>query len=219
VLSVGGYISCRVEGSFLAVMTKEELPDRPYEVLSIDLPIGPAEDKFDHAIGIEMFSRLRLLTRLNLNGWGITEEELNELGSLSLEGLIIWKAKIGDEGLRHIATKWPTLKYLNVSSTEITDNGMKYLRSLDRLEHLHIDDTDITDKGIQHLTVLKGLTVLWLRETRITDEGLQHLKSLTNLTELNLSDTKVTPAGVADLQAALPNCKIILDSEDSPAEQ
>jgi len=35
-----------------------------------------------------------------------------------------------------------------------------------------------------------------------------HLKGLTKLQKLFLASTKVTDAGVADLQKALPNCKI-----------
>ena len=41
------------------------------------------------------------------------------------------------------------------------------------------------------------------------DEGLVHLKRLTNLESHYLSDTKVTDAGVAELQQALPKCKIL----------
>jgi hypothetical protein len=37
---------------------------------------------------------------------------------------------------------------------------------------------------------------------------LVHLKGLTNLKQLVLKGTKVTDAGVAELQKALPNCKI-----------
>ena len=44
--------------------------------------------------------------------------------------------------------------------------------------------------------------------TKITDAGLVHLKGLTNLQELDLSRTRTTDAGVAELQKALPNCKI-----------
>ena len=44
--------------------------------------------------------------------------------------------------------------------------------------------------------------------TTITDAGLVHLKRLTRLQRLVLDFTKVTDAGVADLQKALPNCKI-----------
>ena len=44
--------------------------------------------------------------------------------------------------------------------------------------------------------------------TKITDAGLVYLKGLTNLQYLNLGFTKITDAGVADLQKALPDCKI-----------
>ena len=44
--------------------------------------------------------------------------------------------------------------------------------------------------------------------TKITDAGLLRLKRLTKLQRLVLDFTKVTDAGVADLQKALPNCKI-----------
>ena len=47
-----------------------------------------------------------------------------------------------------------------------------------------------------------------LRGTDGTDASLLHLKGLTQLQDLNLFGTKITAAGVADLQKALPNCKI-----------
>jgi hypothetical protein len=47
-----------------------------------------------------------------------------------------------------------------------------------------------------------------LDQCQITDAGLEHLKGLKNLKAVNLRATKVTDAGVADLQKALPNCKI-----------
>ena len=49
---------------------------------------------------------------------------------------------------------------------------------------------------------------LSLHDTKITDAGLVHLKGLTGLQSLGLSGPKITDAGVADLQKALPNCKI-----------
>ena len=35
-----------------------------------------------------------------------------------------------------------------------------------------------------------------------------HVKEMTNLQSLDLNSTKVTDAGIAELQQALPNCKI-----------
>ena len=69
---------------------------------------------------------------------------------------------------------------------------------------------DITDAGLVHL---KGMTKLqWLRligSIKVTNAELLHLKGLTKLQRLSLIETNVTDAGVADLQKALPNCKII----------
>ena len=64
-----------------------------------------------------------------------------------------------------------------------------------------------TDVGLVHL---KGLTKLQrlVLPRQITDAGLAHIKGLTQLQVLNLGGTKITDAGVADLQKALPNCKI-----------
>ena len=44
--------------------------------------------------------------------------------------------------------------------------------------------------------------------TGVTDAGLKELKELKQLTTLGLHDAKVTADGVADLQRALPGCKI-----------
>jgi internalin A len=52
---------------------------------------------------------------------------------------------------------------------------------------------------------------LTVSDTKVTDSGLVHLKGLTKLLELDLRKTKVTTAGVADLQKAIPNCKIEWD--------
>ena len=41
-----------------------------------------------------------------------------------------------------------------------------------------------------------------------TDAGLVHLKGLTNLEKLGLSNTKITRGEIAELQKALPNCRI-----------
>ena len=60
------------------------------------------------------------------------------------------------------------------------------------------------DPELKHL---KQLTTLDLYGT-VTGAGLQELKDLKQLTTLLLAGTKVTAEGVADLQKALPGCKI-----------
>ena len=76
-----------------------------------------------------------------------------------------------------------------------------------KLKMLHLGGPKITDAGLVHL---KGLTKLQrlVLPSNITDAGLVHLQGLTKLQTLGFSGTKVTETGIADLQKALPNCKI-----------
>ena len=105
-------------------------------------------------------------------------------------------------GLTHLRT-------ISLSGTEITDAGLEHLKGLTQLTQLDIDGTLVTDVGLQQLQDLKQLEVLSLSFTSITDAGLEHLRGLTKLTDLYLSDnTQITNAGVANLQKALPHCRI-----------
>ena len=74
--------------------------------------------------------------------------------------------------------------------------------------HVCLGRSQVTAAGLVHLKGLTKLTYLELRNTSITDAGLLHLKDLTNLRDLALYETQVTDAGIADLQKALPNCRI-----------
>ena len=78
-----------------------------------------------------------------------------------------------------------------------------------QLTGLGIPNDAKTDLGLKHyLAALETHTALNLVGWRITDAGLVHLKGLTDLQKLNLGGTEITAAGIADLQKALPNCKI-----------
>ena len=123
-------------------------------------------------------------------------------------------AKIDDDGLLLIITKWPEMQNMNVGATQITDAGLKHLRNVQSLRSLYVSLTDITDEGTKELAALQGVATLSLRGTRVTDQTVRHLKAMTNLTKVDLADTQVTAAGVAELQAALPNCKMITGSDE-----
>ena len=74
--------------------------------------------------------------------------------------------------------------------------------------YLNFSNRDITDANLISLKEMVDLKTLDISNTPITDAGLPHLKDLTNLTYLNLIETQITDSGVAELQKALPNCKI-----------
>jgi Leucine-rich repeat (LRR) protein len=92
------------------------------------------------------------------------------------------------------------LKYLWLSGTNLTDEGLIYLKALGVLEQLYLMGTQVTNEGIIHLQNLNSLKVLFLGGTQITDAGLAHLKNLTSLRTLSLEGTRVTDEGLAYLQ-------------------
>ena len=90
----------------------------------------------------------------------------------------------------------------------VTDAALKELADLKQLTWLSLTVTRVTDEGLKELKHLKQLTALGLSHTKVTDAGLKELKDLKQLTSLDLSASAVTADGVADLQKALPGCKI-----------
>jgi hypothetical protein len=126
--------------------------------------------------------------------------------SLALNG------KLTDSDLT-ILKEITTLKELGLTYTKTTDQGLIHLKGLTNLEVLNLYGTKITDTGLGHLKALPNLEVLNLGGNRITDGCLVHLKGLTKLKKLNLVNTfpksgMISDATIAELQKALPNCKI-----------
>jgi hypothetical protein len=66
----------------------------------------------------------------------------------------------------------------------------------------------IQDAALKEVSGLKNLRWLDLRGTRVTDAGLKDLAGLKNLQLLDLRGATVTAAGIAELQKALPACRI-----------
>ena len=61
---------------------------------------------------------------------------------------------------------------------------------------------------LESLPVPTSAFGLVLRKIQITDAGLKEVAKMTHLTSLSLYGTRVTKTGVAELQKALPKCKI-----------
>ena len=150
------------------------------------------------------------LRKLDLKFTDVTDAGLVHLKGLTkLQTLNLYGTKITDAGLEHL--KGLTgLQTLNLGGTKITDAGMVHLKGL-QLTSLVIPNDAKTDLGLKHyLAALETHTRISLENWRITDAGLVHLKGLTKLKTLYLNDTQVTDPGVAELQKALPKCRIQL---------
>ena len=154
---------------------------------------------------LESLPRLKRLTLGNAN---ITDIGLPHLAGLTeLEHLTLASSQVDDDGLECL-TGLTHLRILGLSYTKVTDAGLEHINRLSHLETLYLGGTKVTDAGLKYLKGLNRLQTLDLRETQVTDAGFEHLKGSSQLTSLAIYGTQVTNVGVANLQQALPNCKI-----------
>ncbi len=62
-----------------------------------------------------------------------------------------------------------------MSTTDITDAGVRHLSGVTEMRHLRIKETRVTDVGLGHLAPMSALETINVRRLDITDEGLLRL--------------------------------------------
>jgi hypothetical protein len=83
-------------------------------------------------------------------------------------------------------------------SKDLTDDGVRHLARLPRLQHLNVMGCGITDRGLEVLRRLPALETLVLAWTRTTDAGAAHLAACEHLRTVDLSGT---PSGDGAIRA------------------
>lgn len=100
------------------------------------------------------------------------------------------------------------LENLSLAFTNVTSACAEQLIKLPSLKQLNLWSTQFGDAGLrvlsEHLTTLQ---VLNLCETPVTDAGLLALSSMKSLCSLNMNSTKLSADTYEDLKAKLPNLK------------
>lgn len=95
------------------------------------------------------------------------------------------------EGFARHARNFANLRYLDLSSTAISDTGARCLSSLPNLTVLDLGNTRITDRSIPAINGLPNLRYLNLAGTQITNQGLMNLGACVDLKNVNLSRTQI----------------------------
>jgi hypothetical protein len=116
-------------------------------------------------------------------------------------------ARAADRELGDLAVLGP-LEDLDLSGSEVTDDGLQCLTRLPELRKLNLADTAVTDAGLRPLAGLPRLEELDLSGTAVGDAGLDHLTALVGLRRLHLGSTRVSAAAVERLRAALPGLRV-----------
>lgn len=110
--------------------------------------------------------------------------------------------------------QWVSIKGPN----QVTGAGLAHLKHLRDLTDLYISEVNVSDDTLRPIGTLKKLERLKLSGAPITDAGLAHLTDLKDLEILGLLNTHVTRAGVARLEEALPECRIVVSGTYDPIE-
>lgn len=141
---------------------------------------------------------------------GIDDRALERIGTFAqLKWLDLTFTSITGEGIAPLKG-CQSLRDLSVASTRINDAALSTIGQLSQLEELDISGTAVSDQGLSHLGSLSKLKVLRMAVTQISDAGLLKLSRLKNLEMIDARQTRITAAGAERLKQALPDVVIHL---------
>ncbi|KAI7802304.1 C-Maf-inducing protein [Triplophysa rosa] len=138
------------------------------------------------------------------------QRELKELQRKGGPTRLTLPSKSTDADLARLLSSgsFGNLENLSLAFTNVTSACAEQLIKLPSLKQLNLWSTQFGDAGLRLLSEhLACLQVLNLCETPVTDAGLLSLSSMKNLCSLNMNSTKLTADTYEDLKAKLPNLK------------
>jgi hypothetical protein len=148
---------------------------------------------------LEAFPNLR---RLYLHSTQVTDDTMPHIARLrKLEEFFVWDAThLSDQGVEYLRNL-DRLSSIHISNSRIGDESLHIMSRLPRLQRLSLQGNHFSNKGLQYLRSAKGLKSLWigLGNGEITDAGAQHLLNLENLEELDLQHYSIS----SEMQARL----------------
>jgi hypothetical protein len=109
-----------------------------------------------------------------------------------------------DELLNHVAACKQVRKVFIAGLTDFTDDGLKHLKGLRKLEFADLLHPSFTDEGVAYLVECPKLRWLNLSNTAVSDAVGAHLAKIKSLETLSLNMTGVSNKLVGQL-TALPN--------------
>lgn len=165
------YVCLLTQLTHIAINSYEDI-DLPFlhnlcnleNLISIDL--GCSDRIHDEYLSV--FKNFKNLRFLNLNSADyLTDVGIDEITTLiDLEGLeIVYAKSVTEKGLRSISSL-NNLRYLDLSETHISNDGLKSFFALDRLKFLNLEGClNITSEGLIILTQLSNLRQIYIADS------------------------------------------------------
>jgi hypothetical protein len=101
------------------------------------------------------------------------------------------KGELSDESIR-LLHRLPKLEWLEIGGGNITGKVIEHLGKCTALKRLYIHDIDLEGADLTWISGLKQLEALSLQRTKMDGAFLKHLNNIESLRVLNLSDNPIT---------------------------
>lgn len=139
------------------------------------------------------FSSLEVLSACEIKN---ADAFLNDIKRcIKLRELDLSVSDITDEGLSQISA-FKHLEKLHLCETSITGQGFVGYDKLTLLKHLYIEDTNINDAGMKYISRISSLRSLHTGCKFLTDQGMAFLVDLYGLNDLGIRGSKISPIGL-----------------------
>jgi hypothetical protein len=102
-----------------------------------------------------------------------------------------------------------SLEHLAFCATGLVDDDLRHLKNLPKLKFLNLSSTDVTDRGVAVLTNLH-LISLHLEQTAVSDASAESLAKIKTLMYLCLDEGAMSESALQRIREALPDCKVNL---------
>ena len=142
---------------------------------------------------------------------------IDELGggySITIGGTAWLRSIVNDDKYFYDISR---ISFRNTPERPFTDENLASvidsINTFKRPKLLDLTDTDVTDNGLPHLYRVRNLEGLRLGSTTVadaglTDAGLVKLEPLSSLKTLDISNTKATDEGIARFKRSVPGCRV-----------
>jgi hypothetical protein len=139
---------------------------------------------------------LQELIRATTDDQGLSR--LVRVPGISERRLDLTLPNVTNDGLKLVA-KLSKVQALVLDGSKVTDAGLIHLRELGELRRLYLQNTQVIGNGLRHLEHQKNLEELFFASCPLTEKAFQHLGRMTQLKTLHLQETPLNDILMAHL--------------------
>lgn len=101
------------------------------------------------------------------------------------------------------------ISHLDLSRTKVTDSVMGNVKKMKHLTWLGLRNTEVSNQGVKQIKSLQYLRYLNLSGTKVNDGVVKELSQMKDLEEIYLWNSEVSEKGAESLRKSLPEAKIV----------